>query len=556
MIARRTLFAAIAIAAALLLLVLLWRALEPGGWTVPKALTLLCFMGVAPWLGICAGNGLAGFAIATLSRHPARAVLPRNIDPGSGPITLRTALAVTVRHEDMALVLPPLRRLLDRLDALGHAARFDLHILSDTQDPRHIAAEADAVAAFRAAGPVPGRIRYRRRAENTGFKAGNVMDFLDHHAEGCDLAVMLDADSEMSAESVLRLVRLLQAAPEAGLVQHLTVGLPAAAGFPRLFQFGMRAGMRIWAIGQAWWQGDEGPYWGHNAAFRIAPFRAHCKLERLPDGSAILSHDQVEAARLRAAGWGVWMWADEDGSYEHNPPALPEFLARDARWQAGNLQYRHLLRLPGFRAMGRWQLIQAMLLFTGAPLTVAMLALTAISEATGGGAEVPQARVAALAIAWPLIVYLPKWLGYAQVLLSAQQRARYGGGARFVAGALAETLFSFLLDPPALVSKTITMLRLTVGLKAGWAAQNRQQRGVGWGEAARMFGPHTAAGAAVFALLAAGSWGAALWALPFAGGLLVSIPFCVLTADPAVSAWLRRHRVAAIPEEFAQTEVS
>ena len=57
----------------------------------------------------------------------------------------------------------------------------------------------------------------------------------------------------------------------------------------------------LWApfpTGQAWWQGDEGPYWGHNAVIRIAPFRAHARLETLPDGSHILSHDQVEAILL------------------------------------------------------------------------------------------------------------------------------------------------------------------------------------------------------------------------------------------------------------------
>ncbi len=548
MILRRILFAAIALIAAAGLVALLAAALAPGGWTVIKALILLCFLGVAPWLGICAGNAAPGFLISLGARNPARAVLPADVDADRGPITLAAALAVTIRNEDMALVLPPLRRLLDELDRAGLGQHFTLFLLSDTQDAVHAAAEEQAIAAFCAADP--SRIRYRRRADNAGFKAGNVMDFLDHHADGFDVAITLDADSEMTAAAALRLVRILQAAPQAGLVQHLTVGRPAAAAFPRLFQFGMRAGMRIWAIGQAWWQGDSGPYWGHNAAFRIAPFRQHARLSPLPDGRPILSHDQVEAAQLRAAGWGVWMWAGEDGSFEHNPPALPEFLARDARWQAGNLQYRHLLALPGLRAMGRWQLIQAMLLFTGAPLCVAMLGLTALSVATGGGSEVPQARIAALALAWPLTVYSPKLLGYAQVLLSARERARYGGGWRFALGGLLEMAFSFLLDPPASVSKTLTLLRLLLGLRAGWAPQNRQQRGVSWAEAARMFWPHTLFGVAVFAALAAGSWGAALWALPFAGGLLASIPFCVLTADPAVSAWLQRRQIAAIPEEI------
>ena len=300
----------------------------------------------------------------------------------------RTAIAVTVRNEDMRLLLPPLRRLLNDLDEAGADDAFGVFILSDTLDrglrrPRR--------SRWRRSAPRiadPGRIRYRRRAANTGFKAGNIMDFLDHHADGFELMVTLDADSEMSAAAVLRLVRAMQADPTLAIVQHLTVGLPAQAAFPRLFQFGMRAGMRTWATGQAWWQGDEGPYWGHNAVVRIAPFRAHCRLPLLPDGRHILSHDQIEAAVLSGAGWGVRVLPDEDGSWEANPPALPEFLRRELRWLAGNLQYRHLLRRRDLRPMGRWQLVQAILLFAGMPFYLLFLLAAATAAATDAGIAV------------------------------------------------------------------------------------------------------------------------------------------------------------------------
>ncbi len=547
----RLLFFAILLGGSVLLAWLMVRVLAPGGWRAAEVALMACFLGLVPWLGVCLGNALPGFAVLAGARNPARAVLPVEGEIGTGEITLTTAIAITVRNEDMALVLPPQRALLDALDAAGAGGRFVLWVLSDTQDPQAAAAEEAAVAAFRAADRDPARVRYRRRAANAGFKAGNVMDFLDHHAEGIDLVLMMDADSAMTAESALRLVRIMQAEPRMGIVQHLTVGKPAAAAFPRLFQFGMRAGMRAWATGQAVWQGDEGPYWGHNAILRAAAFREHCKLEALPDGSTILSHDQVEAARIRAAGWRVCVWAGEDGSQEANPPALPEFLHRDARWLAGNLQYWHLLRLPGFRWMGRWQLVQAIMMFLGAPLYVAVLALAAWLAATGGGVEVPRGALAAMAASWVFALYSPKLLGYLEVLLHPARRARYGGGWRFASGAGLEFIFMLLMDPVAQVHKTLAMLRLALGRKAGWLPQNRSDRGVGWGEAARMFWPHTLVGVAVFAGFALGGWAAVLWALPFVGGLLVAIPFCVVTADPGFSAWLRRHGIAAVPEEVA-----
>ena len=126
----------------------------------------------------------------------------------------------------------------------------------------------------------PHPVTYRRRTVNTGFKAGNFWDFCERwggqprirgharhrqlHDRGRD-----HADGARHAGD-----------PKLGILQGLVVGLPSTSAFARIFQFGMRLGMRSWTIGSAWWQADCGPYWGHNAIIRIAPFVAHC---RIPD---------------------------------------------------------------------------------------------------------------------------------------------------------------------------------------------------------------------------------------------------------------------------------
>jgi membrane glycosyltransferase len=550
MAARRALVMLIVLLAATGLGFLLWQVLAPGDWTFPKLVMLVAFLGTTPWTGLCLANALIGFFILMVCRDPVRTVFPIGAsDLGSCPLP-RTAIALTVRNEDMGRVLIPLRRLLNELDHAAADDAFALFVLSDTSDPAAAADEEQAVAAFCAGDRDPARIRYRRRAANTGFKAGNVMDFLDHHADGFELMLTLDADSEMSAAAVLRLVRAMQADPTLGIVQHLTVGLPAQSAFPRLFQFGMRGGMRTWAIGQAWWQGDEGPYWGHNAVVRIAPFRAHCRLPLLPDGRHILSHDQVEAAVLRGAGWGVRVLPIEDGSWEANPPALPEFLRRDQRWLAGNLQYRHLLRLPNLRPMGRWQLIQAILLFAGTPLYLLFLLAAATAAATDDVSPFPMAPAFALTAAWLAALYSPKLLGYAEVALSPDQWARYGGLARFAGGVAAEFSFTLLLDAISMTAKSGAMLRLAFGARPGWSAQNRAARGVGWGEAARLLWPQTLFGMLVFAGFASAGWVATLWAVPLVGGLLTAIPLCVLSADPRFGQWMRQRQIAAVPEEI------
>lgn len=541
---RRLGFALLVLALTLLLLWLAVLTLAPGGWTVWEALLLACFAGTAPWTALCAGNALVGGLILLSAPHPA----PKGPQAPSGSDAVQTAIAVCIRNEAMAEVLPPLARLLDGLAAAGVAGRFTLWFLSDTQDPAAVAAEEAAIAEFRAAHP---GIRYRRRQDNAGFKAGNVMDFLDHHAGEAALMLCLDADSEMTAPAVLRLVARMAADPQLAILQQLIVGRPATAAFPRLFQFGMRAGMRAWATGQAWWQGGEGPYWGHNAIIRIAPFRRHCRLEALPDGSPILSHDQVEAVRLHAAGWKVCCLPEEAGSMEGNPPALPEFMARDLRWAAGNMQYFSLLRLPGMTWMGRWQLAQAIVLFLGAPLWVGALLFAALNAATGGGAATPAGWLAALMAATWAMLHAPKLVGYAEVLAKPRLAAQYGGRAAFLRGAAAELVFTTLLDPVSILNKAIFLAALPFGLKPGWVPQNRADRGVGWGDAARLLWPHTLCGLAVFGLLLAVAPGAAAWALPWAGGLLLAIPLCVVTAAPWLSALLRCRGLAATPEELA-----
>ena len=540
---RRILFVLLALLVTAGLVWLAVAVLAPGGWTVWEGLILLCFLGTVPWSAISAANALLGLVILLGSRDPVGAVLPALRAARDGPPRARTAIAICVRNEDMDAVLPPLARLLDGLPA----EHFALWVLSDTPAGPAAEAEEAAVRAFAATRP---NAHYRRRAVNEGFKAGNVMDFLDHHAEGFGYFLCLDADSEMTPAAVQRLVACMEADERLAILQQLIHGRPATAAFPRLFQFGMRQGMRSWATGQAWWQGDEGPYWGHNALIRIAPFRKHARLAPLPDGSRILSHDQVEATRLHAAGWKVRVLPDDTGSAEGNPPTFGDFVTRDLRWAGGNMQYLALLRLPGMTPMARWQLVQAMLLFAGAPLWCAILLLAAVNALTGGGDATPTALLVLLLFATWCCHYAPKLAGYAEALLKPALAAAYGGRGAFARGAAAEIAFTTLMEPARLMAQTLFLVALPFGLRVGWAPQNRADRGVGWGDAARQFWPPTVAGVVLTAMFAAASPLALLLALPVLASLLLAIPFAVVTADPAFSAWLRAVGLCALPEEL------
>ena len=99
----------------------------------------------------------------------------------------------------------------------------------------------------------------------------------------------------------------------------------------------------MFASGLAFWQLGESNYWGHNAIVRLRPFAEHCSLPRLrgspPFGGEIMSHDIVEAAFMRRAGYHIWLVPDIAGSWEEVPTNVIDYAARDRRWAQGNLQH-------------------------------------------------------------------------------------------------------------------------------------------------------------------------------------------------------------------------
>src|SRR5712691_5161393 len=341
---------------------LIWLAvvaLSPGGFGVVDLILVVLFAVTLPWYVIGFWNATIGFLIMRFARDPAAAVTPAAAGVrGDEPITASTAILMCIRNEPTERTARYLAPLVDGLAADPAAGRFHVYVLSDTDVPAIAAAEEAHFAALAAARRQRIAVIYRRRPVNTGFKAGNVRDFCERWGAAHDFAVVLDADSLMTAAAVTRLVRIMQADPRLGILQSLVIGLPSTSAFARLFQFGMRLGMRSYTIGSACWQGDCGPYWGHNAILRLAPFMAHCALPVLPArgvlGGHVLSHDQIEAVLMRRAGYEVRVLPDETLGWEENPPTLIEFIRRDLRWCQGNLQYWRFLFLPGLAPVSRF----------------------------------------------------------------------------------------------------------------------------------------------------------------------------------------------------------
>ena len=537
---------------------LLAYALSAGGFGLGDLLLVILFTVTLPWMVIGFWNATIGFIIMRFARDPVAAVTPSaGRVSGHEPIVSSTAILVCIRDEPPERVIRHIAPMIDGLIARGVAQQFHLYVLSDTSDLAHAAVESRNFSEL--ANAWRGRIAltYRRRDMNTGFKAGNIRDFCDRWGDQHEHALVLDADSLMTADAVLRLVRVMQANPQLGILQSLVIGMPSTSAFARIFQFGMRLGMRSYTIGSAWWQGDCGPYWGHNAIVRIAPFMMHCHLPVLPKSALIdghiLSHDQVEAVLMRRAGYEVRVLPEEGASFEQNPPTLIEFIRRDLRWCQGNMQYWHFLVMPGLHWISRYQLAFALLMFLGSPGWIGLLVFGSIAVALAGSGSsfihpVPGLLVFCIVL---IMWFAPKIATVIDVLTRPSLRQSFGGGFRFVAGVVTETIFFVMLAPIMWFAHTTFLARLLAGRSVGWGAQARDDHQVPWSLAARQFWPHTLLGASTLGLLALTVPGAIPYALFVAGGPLLSIPLAVVTASPALGRAMVRIGLGRLPEETA-----
>jgi membrane glycosyltransferase len=530
--------------------------LGSGGWTLIDAVMMLCFAMGTPWTVLGFWNSVIGLWLLQFRRDGLLAVAPY-APSGQRPVPLvvRTAVFMTLRNEDPERAITRLRQVKASVDATGHGAMFDWFLLSDT-NRADVAAREEALSAAWAAEQPGARIVYRRRTENTGYKAGNVRDFCERWGADYELMLPLDADSLMTGETIVEHARIMQAHPTLGILQSLVVGMPSKSLFARAFQFGMRQGMRTYIAGHSWWTADCGPFWGHNAFVRVAPFRDYCHLPVIsgtgPLAGHVMSHDQVEATLMRKAGYEVRVYPAECGSYEENPPTMLDFSKRDLRWCLGNLQYAKLLDLPGLLPMSRFQLVWAILMFISVPAWALILALLPFKVMESELATFPAGLAIGVYLTYLVMYLMPKLAGLVDILLTKGGVARYGGPVRLAASATGEILISFLLNAVTTFRLTMFIVRLAFGnAKISWSGQDRDAKGISWATAASGLWPVTLFGLWVLVPVALVAPAVALWSLPMTLGYLTAIPFAVWTSDPRLGLWAERIGFAGIPEDFA-----
>ncbi|MBN9626399.1 MAG: glucans biosynthesis glucosyltransferase MdoH [Acidovorax sp.] len=504
-------------------------------------------------------TGLMGFWVMLRGdRHAlsARSVAGHTLAPDA-----RTAIIMPICNEDVATVFAGLRATCESVAATGHGTTFDVFVLSDSNDPAIARAERAAWEELRNALAQHSQqpqvqVYYRLRTRRTHRKAGNVADFCRRWGKDYRYMVVLDADSVMSGDCIVSMAKLMEAHPTAGIIQTATQAIGHVTLHARAQQFASRVTGRLFTLGMQYWQLGESHYWGHNAIIRVAPFMQHCALAPIQGtgglSGGIMSHDFVEAALMRRAGYHVWLVADLIGSYEQQPPDLLAELQRDRRWCQGNLQNARLMAEPGIHPVHRSMFITGAMAYLSAPLWLAFLTLGTALWLSGAKLvadwHILPAELLAL-WAWTLcLLFLPRILGVTAVFMRREQK-QYGGAFSLLKSAVLESVMAILQAPVRMLAHSLFVLIALTGLKLEWKSPPREAHAVPWRHAVRQLAPMSA----VIALLAAGvaliDSSALLWLMPVGLPLALAIPLAVWTSQIALGRALRAQRLLLIPEE-------
>lgn len=522
-------------------------------------------------------------------------------------IRAKTAVLMPIYNEEPAQVMARLLAIGEDLQQAGAGGRFDIFVLSDTTNPKIWVKEekiwleakrilesgsfgaesrSDTEAAGRSGGTAGGaglHIYYRRRAQNTARKSGNIEDFCNRWGAEYDFMLVLDADSLMTAETIVKMARLMEANPHAGIIQASPQMVNSTSMFARMQQFAGKVAGPVVGAGLAYWQAGNSNYWGHNAIIRTRAFIDCCGLPKLkgkgPFGGFILSHDFVEAALIARGGWSAWLLPELKGSYEECPPSMIDFAARDRRWCQGNLQHIKVLISRGLHPVSRVHFLTGIMSYLSSPLWLLFL-LAGLSMVLFREFIPPQyfGQTYSLFPNWPVfdkygtiglfvlsmaMLLVPKFLGLAAYLKgNAGKNGRTDGVCGYVRSAWnagkslgLEIVVSTLMAPVMMLFQSKFVFDILRGKSVGWNAQNRGDEGTSWQTAWQIHKWHTVLGAVTALVVWKYAHVLFWWLLPITLGLVLAVPLSVISSRVSVGRWLRERGWFVIPEEICEPKV-
>ncbi len=539
----------------------MYGVVNVGAITTLKWALLVLFVINFSWIALAFTNGVVGF-FWLISRR-------RGSPDAPGNLAARTVVVMPIYNEEPARVFGALQAIHEDVEATGLGDAFDWFFLADTTNPDVWIAEERAFLAMRQRLPADARVYYRRRPKNTSRKAGNIADFVTRWGGSYEHMVVLDADSLMTGHAIVSLAAAMEADPDAGIIQSLPLIINRNTMFARVQQFAARIYGPVIASGLALWSGRDGNYWGHNAIIRTKAFADCCGLPDLrgrpPFGGHILSHDFVEAALMRRAGYTVYMLPTLGGSFEESPPSLIDLATRDRRWCQGNLQHVRILPAKGLKFATRQHFATGIMGYLASPLWMAQLIVGIVLVLQSAYIR-PEYFTDEFRLfpAWPrfdaeralelfgltmAVLLAPKFMGLIIAIFDGPTRRASGGALRLTVSALIEIIMSSLYAPIMMVIQTGSVMQIVFGRDTGWNPQRRDDGSIPFKDIVRRHRSHTALGVITLIAGLIISPSLAAWMSPTIAGLVFSIPLSSWSGMLSIGLLLKKWGLLLTPEE-------
>jgi membrane glycosyltransferase len=569
---RRSIFFTLILASTIAGTMMIMTILSPNGMTALKWGIVVIFTFLFGWISINFWTVILGFFLALRKEDPYLRI-PKELAPIAPD--KKIALVMPVYNEEVPRIFAALRAMHDTIKDAGLLAHFDIYVLSDSTSKAHAIAESLHWAKLCQEVDGFGRIFYRRRKLRLHKKSGNVSDFCRRWGGSYEYMVTLDADSLMGGELLIRMVNIMEERQDIGILQTAPMAMNQTSLIARIQQFSSHTYGPLFFAGLRFWQMDETGFWGHNAIIRMKPFMTYCALPRLggkpPFGGEIMSHDFVEAALMRRAGWGVWLAHELEDSFEELPPNLLEELSRDKRWCQGNIQHLRLMFMKDLACGHRILFLQGNLFYFSSLLWFIMLILMTANAITNiFHKQVYFAATPSLFPSWTveyhelsglllgatiIFLFTPKFLSIILIALSPEKRKQFGGVTRVTLSVILETLLSTLLAPLRMIFHTWYVILNLIGQKLTWGTQGRLLKKTSFKEALRAHGPAT-----IGALVWAGGayainetlfWWVSMTVAP----LILGIPISIIYSYSSVGIFFRKLGLFLTPPETTPSPV-
>ncbi|GGY86749.1 hypothetical protein GCM10011613_34910 [Cellvibrio zantedeschiae] len=577
---RRLVYALLTVITAISGVYMMYDILSANSITMLEAVILILFAISFCWISTAFWSAVFGFVLLMMRRDPLTLRSMDSIYNDALPITTRTAVVMPIYNEDTHRVIAGFEATLNSLVATGEIEHFDFFMLSDTTKLDIAQRERDQWQQFTdRIGDLSKQTFYRRREKNLHRKVGNIAEFLQRWGKNYEHMIVLDADSVMSGKCLLRMVRTMQANPRSGLIQTVPIPVRQTTFFGRFVQFAAVLYSPMLATGIAFWQTGAANYWGHNAIIRVKAFIDHCGLPTLPGkapfGGDILSHDFVEAAMLRRAGWDVFLLADLEGSYEEVPCNIIDYATRDRRWVQGNIQHLGMLGAAGLHPISRLHFLLGATAYISSLIWLLMLVLStadAVVRALHSNEyftnstptmehfinlpEWPIAKtglIIALIVMTTILLLFPKVMGIISTM--AHRREQFGGTKAIIRGTIVETAFAVLIAPIMMAFHAYFVISVFLGFKVNWDAQDREGRLLTWGESfARTLRTTIVAlawGYMTFTYAPIFFW----WLMPILTGLVLAAPIVRYSSSLELGEKCLKHQIFVSPDETNEDPV-